>query len=210
MHPSELIRLLLEDEKMKRKETVAKRLETRAKFRNTSNLEEWDASYDRGISKAKLKELGLLNFYHKNENLLLIGKTGVGKTHLAIALGKKLCQDGIETAFYSTNVFFEEAFAEKAAGRYLSWLKRCKKHKVLMLDDFGLRNYSHDEAGILLELLEERYRKSLMIVTSQVSPSGWATLFEDPVIAEAIVDRLQNPSAVVEMKGESYRKKLAT
>src|SRR5690606_20509231 len=152
-------------------------------------LEEWDASANRGISKAKLKELGLLNFYHKKQNLLITGKTGVGKTHLAIALGNRLCRDGASTAFYSTNLFFEEVAAEKAAGRYLRLVRKLSKVKIIVLDDFALRNYTHDEANVLLEMLEERYRKGIMIITSQVSPEGWKPLFEDPVIAEAITDR---------------------
>jgi DNA replication protein DnaC len=210
LHPSELVRLLLEDERDQRKDAAGKRLVTRAKFRSSFEIEQWDASFERGLSKAKLKELSLLNFFHKKENLLIIGKTGVGKTHLAIALGKKLCEEGHSTSFYSSNLLFEEAAAERTAGRYLQWLRRCKKSSVLILDDFALRNYTHDEANILLEILEERYQKSNTIITSQVSPAGWTSLFEDPVIAEAITDRLKNPAVTVELKGESYRKRLGS
>ena len=207
-HPSELLRLLLEDEQLARREALSKRLVSKAKFRSHCALEEWDSSSNRGLTKAKLKELGLLNFYHKTQNLLITGKTGVGKTHLAISLGNRLCRDGVSCAFYSTNLFFEEAAAEKAAGRYLKLIKRLQKAKVIVFDDFALRNYTHDEANMLLELIEERYRKGTIIVTSQVSPEGWQSLFADPIIGEAITDRLRNPSEEVELKGESYRKKL--
>ena len=181
---------------------------TRAKFRSHCAIEEWDSNSQRGITKAKLKELGSLNFYQKSQNLLIIGKTGVGKTHLAIALGNRLCRDGVSTAFYSTNLLFEEAAAERVAGRYLKFLKRLQAVRVIVFDDFALRNYTHEEANILLELIEERYRKGTIIVTSQVSPPGWKSLFADPVIGEAITDRLCNPSEEIELKGESYRKKL--
>lgn len=210
LHPSELVRLLLEDEKMQRKEAAGKRLTSRARFRNGSAIENFDMSFDRGITKQKLKELSLLNFFHKKENLLIIGKTGVGKTNLAIALGKKLCEEGEVTSFFSSNLLFEEAQAERAAGRYLKWIQKVKKNTVMILDDFALRNYSHDEANTLLEIIEERYQKGITIITSQVSPPGWSSLFEDPVIAEAIVDRLKNPSCLVELKGESYRKRLGS
>lgn len=76
----------------------------------------------------------------------------------------------------------------------------------MTLDGLALRNHMHEDANILLEILVDRYRKAITIVTSQVHPAGWISLFEDPVIAEAIIDRLRNPSAVVEPKGESYRK----
>lgn len=210
LHPSELVRLLLEDEKDQRKEAAGKRLTSRAQFRNGSVLENFDMSFDRGITKQKLKELSLLNFFHKKENLIIVGKTGVGKTNLAIALGKRLCEEGESTIFLSSNLLFEEAQAERAAGRYLKWIQKMRKTSVMILDDFALRNYNHEEANTLLQILEERYQKGITIITSQVSPAGWPSLFEDPVITEAIVDRLTNPSCCVELKGESYRKRLGT
>jgi DNA replication protein DnaC len=69
-----------------------------------------------------------------------------------------------------------------------------------MLDDFALRNSTHEVANILLEILEERYQKSITIITSQVSPAGWTSLFEDPVIVEAITDRFKNPAVTVELR----------
>ena len=209
LHPTELVRLILEDEKQARQEAVAKRLVSRAKFRSNLVLEEWNQTYDRGISKAKFKELAALNFFHKKQNLILLGSTGVGKTYLASSLGERLCHQGHTTSFYSVNLLFEEVAAEKAAGRYLKFIKKLKKVAVLILDDFALRNYSHDEANVFLEVLEERYQKGICIITSQVSPEGWKSLFEDPVIGEAITDRIINPSATVPLKGESYRKKLS-
>lgn len=210
LHPNELVRILLQDEKDQRKEAAGKRLTSRAQFRNGSVLENFDMSFDRGLTRQKLKELSLLNFFHKKENLLIVGKTGVGKTNLAIAIGKKLCEEGETTIFYSSNLLFEEAQAERAAGRYLKWIQKTKKISILILDDFALRNYTHDEANTLLEIIEQRYQRGVTIITSQVSPAGWASLFEDPVIAEAIVDRLKNPSCLVELKGESYRKRLGS
>lgn len=206
-HPSDIVRLLLEDEKMSRKQAAAKRLISRAKFRNSCQLEEWDISHDRGISKAKLKELSTLNFYAKKENLIIVGKTGVGKTHLAIALGNRICEEADSTLFFSVNLLFEELQSEKIAGRYLKLIKKLTKTKALILDDFGLRNYTHEEATALLEVLEERYSKGVTIITSQVAPKGWINLFEDQVIAEAIIDRLCNPASILELNGESYRKK---
>ena len=207
LHPAELVRLLLEDELQSRREATAKRLVSQAKFRNRNQLEEWDDTFDRGISKAKFKELALLNFFHRGQNLLILGKTGVGKTHLASSLGNRLCFEAATTKFYSTHLFLDEAMAEKVAGRYLHFVRRAAKMKAIILDDFGLRAYTHDEATILLEVLEERYGKGTLIVTSQVSPDGWRSLFEDPVIAEAIVDRMVNPSQVIDLQGISYRKR---
>jgi DNA replication protein DnaC len=210
LHPLEFLRLVLEDEQLSRKDRQANRLITRARFRSCVDIEDWDQTYDRGVSKVKLKELSSMGFYPQRENLILLGKTGCGKTHLAIALGRRACLSGISVRFLPINVLFEEIASEKAAGRYLLYLKPLAKIGILILDDFGLRNYSHEEATLLLDLLEERYQKGSLIVTSQVDPKGWLKLFEDPVIAEAIVDRMKHPSQKIPLLGPSYRERLAT
>ena len=114
------------------------------------------------------------------------------------------------TQFLPVNFLFEEIQAAKAAGRYLNYVRSLIKAKVLILDDLGLRNYTHEEATSLIDILEERYHKAPLIVTSQVEPQGWLKLFEDPVIGEAIVDRLIHPAQKITLKGEkSYREKLS-
>lgn len=207
-HPLEYLRLVLEDERLFRQERTAKSLATRARFRSGAELEDWDHGHERGISKPQFKDLASLGFFQSREGLIIVGQTGTGKTHLAIALGKKLCSDGVGVLFSSVNLLFEECTAERLAGRYLKFVQRLKQIPVLILDDFGLRSYTHDEANVLIDILEERYRKGVVIITSQVDPQGWPKLFEDPVIADAIIDRLTNPSRQVVLKGGSYREKL--
>lgn len=208
LDPLEFLRLVLEDELLARRERAGKMLVTRAKFRSAADLEDWDLSYDRGVTKAKIEDAGLLTFFHNKENLLVLGGTGVGKTHFAIAVGRRACADGVAVAFIPMNFLFEEASAERAAGRYVSHVRRLSKTGVLILDDFGLRNYTHDEASVLVDILEDRYQKGAVVVTSQVNPDGWLKLFEDPVIGEAIVDRLRSPSQQLVLKGTSYRERL--
>ena len=203
----DLIRLLLEDERISRKNKMTKRLITRARFRRSCQLEDWDQSFDRGVNKAQFKELGLLSFYHNRENLIIVGGTGSGKTHLAISLGHRLCTHGISNSFFSTNLLLEEVAAQKAAGKYLTFVRSLARPGAIILDDFGLRTYNHDEAMALMDILEERYRKGATIVTSQVKPEGWLSLVEDRVTAEALVDRLQHPSSIIQLKGGSYREK---
>lgn len=208
LHPLEFLKLILEDESLARKDRIAKSLATRAGFRSSAEVEDWDSTFDRGIPKAKLKELATLGFFFNQENLLLFGKTGEGKTHLAIALGRRLCAEGLPTVFMPVNVLFEEVAAAKAAGGYLKFIRKLNKAKALVLDDFGLRAYTHEEATVLVDLLEDRYRRGVVIVSSQVDHRGWLKLFEDPVIGEAIVDRLVHPSQRVVLKGGSYRERL--
>jgi DNA replication protein DnaC len=208
LNHSEFLRLVLEDEILQRKERTAKSLTTRAKFRSQASLEDWDQTFDRGLSKPKLRELAALGFFRSNENVLILGKTGEGKTHLAVAIGRRLCSENVSTLFLSVNFLFEEVQAAKASGKYLSYIKRLTQTKAIILDDFGLRNYTHDEANVLVDILEDRHRKGSVIVTSQVDPKGWIKLFEDPIIAEAIVSRLEHPSQRLILKGGNYREKL--
>lgn len=208
LHPLEFLRLLLEDEKLYRKNVVAKRLVSKAQFRHEADLENWDQSFDRGITKPKLRELACLGFYHTKENLLIYGKTGEGKTRLAISIGKRLCDEGIITQFHSVNLLFEEIAAQKVSGKYLNFLRQITKAQAIILDDFGLRNYSHEEATLLLDILEARYQKGIVIVTTQVDSRGWGKLFEDSVIREAIIDRLTKPSQQLTLAGGSYRDRI--
>jgi DNA replication protein DnaC len=208
LHPNEFLKLVLDEEILFRRNKKAKALLSKAKFRTNVDLEDWDNSYDRGITKAQFRELAHLNFYHKKENLILVGTTGHGKSHLAISLGRQLCKNNISTIFLPVNFLFEEARAQRSAGKYVAYIKKMTKTEVILMDDFGLRNYTHDEANILVDLLEERYGKCLTILTSQVDPKGWRSLFEDPVIGDAIVDRLIHPATILTLQGGSYREKI--
>src|SRR5690606_25278768 len=209
LHPLEFLRLLLEDEILAKKDRVAKMLASRGRFRSNAELEDWDSTFERGLNKQRFKELAHLSFYHNQENLILLGKTGEGKTHLAVALGRKLCSENIRTTFLSVNMFFEELAAARASGGYLKFIKQLMQSKVLILDDFGLRSYTHEEATAFVDLLEDRYRRGVVIITSQVDPRGWNKLFDDPVIAEAIIDRISHPSQRLILKGGSYRERLS-
>ena len=109
----------------------------------------------------------------------------------------------------SVNLLFEEIAAAKAAGKYLQLIRQLNKSKVLVLDDFGLRSYTHEEATALVDLLEDRYQRGVVVVTSQVDPRGWLKLCEDAVVGEAIFDRLIHPSQRVVPKGGSHRERLS-
>lgn len=203
----EFLQSLLEDEVIYRKNKLSERLRKRAKFRELVNLEDFEASRERGITKTTLKTLNGLYFLERCQNLIFIGGTGAGKTFLAQGIGHLSCREGYEVYFSSVNLLFEEVMAQKAAGRYLDFIKKLKRARVLILDDFGLRKYSHSEANTLYDILEERYNKGPVIVTSQVKPMGWKSLFDDEVIAEAILDRLISNSQEYLITGPSFRKR---
>lgn len=197
---------LLEDEKLYRRNKHFETLRKRAKFRDKVFLDEFEVKVERAITKTMLQQLKSLYFVENNENLIFIGGTGAGKSFLAQALGHNLCMSGVECLFISANKLFKEIEAAEAQGGYLNYIARLgPKVKVLIIDDLGLRNYTHKEATVLYEILEDRYRKGPIIITSQVRPQGWKALFEDQVLAEAILDRITACAHIIEVKGPSYR-----
>lgn len=196
---------LLEDEKLYRKNKRSEMLRKRAKFRERAFLEEFTVDPKRGITKSLIQQFKTLFFIEGYQNLFFIGGTGAGKSFLAQAIGHEGCMSGHDTLFMSVNRLFKEIEMAEAQKNYLSYLSRLSKVRLLILDDFGLRNYSHKEATIFYEILEDRYRKGSVIITSQVKPQGWSSLFDDKVIAEAILDRLVASSQTIDVKGESFR-----
>jgi len=209
LHPAEFLLLLLDDEMIHRKDALSRRLQAKARFRHEAHLEDWDWLFERGVNKTKIQDVASLGFLADREQLLIYGPTGLGKTHLAIAIGGRACHAGKTVAFFSVNMLFEEALAAKAAGKYRFWLKTTSSRNLIILDDFALRRYSHDEGSILLDLLEEHHKKGSIIVTSQVAAAGWVSLFEDPVLGEAIVDRMTKPQKSLVFDGPSYRDRQA-
>lgn len=202
----EFFTFLLEDENLYRKNKRTERLRKRAKFRDKFYLEDFKVEKKRGITKSMIEQFKSLYFIDNYENLLFIGGTGAGKSFLAQAIGQVACSAGIETFFISANRLFKEIEMAEAQGSYLTYMNRLSQRvKLLIIDDLGLRNYNHKEANILYEILEDRYRKGSVIVTSQVKAQGWKTLFEDEVIAEAILDRLTACAHIVDVKGDSFR-----
>jgi DNA replication protein DnaC len=136
----EFLRLILEDESLNRKNRASKKLILKAKFRSAADIEDWDQSFERGLTKAKVREIASLSFIDSAENLLLLGRTGEGKTHLAVAIGRRLCAENISTLFLPVNFLFEEVAAARSTGKYLNYIKKLTSNRAIILDDFGLRN----------------------------------------------------------------------
>ena len=205
----DFLKLLIEDEQLHRINSKAEMLRKRATFKDIVLLSDFDADVKRGVSKIMIKELQTLNFLRGFENIIFVGGTGVGKSFLAQAIGHAACMSGKESKFIHVNYLFEQYKAAEKSGHVLTYLKRLSTYQLLILDDIGLRKFTHEEAILLYQIIEDRYQKGSTIITTQVKPPGLRDLFDDQVMAEAIIDRLTSNAHIIELKNGingSYRK----
>jgi DNA replication protein DnaC len=203
----DFLNLLIEDEQLHRVNLKAEKLRKRATFKDTVLLSDFDTNLKRGISKIMIKEFQTLNFLRGFENIIFVGETGVGKSFLAQAIGHAACISGKESKFAPMNYLFEQYKAAERAGQVLTFLKRFSSYQVLIIDDLGLRKFTHEEATVLYQIIEDRYQKGSTIITTQIQIPGFRDLFDDQVLAEAIIDRLISNAHIIEIKNDNYRKK---
>ncbi len=202
----DFLQVLCQDE-ITRRETMsmARRLR-RAHFDEQTTLEGFDFAASPKLPAAAIRDLAALRWLHAGESIVLYGPVGVGKTHIAQALGHLAIRQGAEVRFYKTS----RAIAHLAGGHAdRTWPRRLAeltRPHVLILDDFAMRELTAQQADDLYELISERAQHGRsLITTSNRSPVDWYPLFPNPVVAESLLDRLINTSHQIFMNGPSYR-----
>lgn len=184
-----------------------KRLLKEAKLKLQASGEDIDYKTSRGIDKSVMMNLLSCNWIRRQQNVLISGPTGVGKTFLACALAQKACREGFRTLYLRSPQFFYQIALARADGSYGSLMKRLSKTQLLVLDDLGLAPLSDPERRDLLEVIEERHGSASTLVTSQLPIENWHDHIGDPTIADAILDRLIHNAHRIQLKGGSMRKK---
>ncbi len=203
----EVLQLLLEDELARRQSAALQRRLSRARFETAqATLEAFDFTANPKLPTVAIRDLAALRWLANGESIILYGPVGVGKTHLAQALGHTAIRRGIDVRFTKTS----RLLADLAGGRAdHSWDRRLREYTrpgVLILDDFAMRAFTDPQADDLYELTSERAAAGRpMILTSNRRPTDWYPLFPNPVIAESLLDRLINTSHALLVDGPSYR-----
>ncbi len=210
---SELIDTLLQAECDHRQEKKTSYRIKVAKFSLRPAFEDIDFTASRSITKTQIKELYSLHWLHDARPVLLIGPTGVGKTFIAQAAGLHACACGKSVLYMTFTTWLENLSLARSSGSYLRYRDKLAKPDLVILDDMGMRKLSATEAQDLCELLEERSISKSTLFTTQLPLDHWSEVIGDPVITDAIRDRLEHSALKLHITGESYRgvkaKKLA-
>lgn len=177
----------------------------RANFENQRTLEDFDFHFNPAVPKSKVLDLATCTFVDRKENVLLLGPTGVGKSHIAQALGHRACRLGHRTLFLSAQEMLKQLRTGRGDGTYDRRLAKMADIDLLIIDDLGLRPLSHDEPVDLYEVIRLRYERGATVITSNRDEQELHALFGDPLLASAAMDRLLHHSHVVRLEGDSYR-----
>jgi DNA replication protein DnaC len=202
----EFLGFLLQDEQeLRASKTLAQKLKG-AKFEEEKTLESLDLTRYSPEIKRIINHLNTGVYLREKKNVIILGPTGTGKTHLAQALGHDACRRGKKVKFVRSNSLIAEFMASRADDSWQAVLNKYGRPDLLILDDFGLKALTHAGACDLYELIASKHIKSSFIITSNRKTESWLELFPDPVMANAALDRIVHNSFSIILDGESYRK----
>lgn len=203
-HTEYLFRLLHDEVDRRESKQLSLRLR-RASFEGMKSIEDFDFQFNPNVPKAKVLDLATCQFVERRANVLIIGQTGVGKSHLAQALGHRACRAGYSALYIAAHDLLTQLRASRADQSYERKLARFTAPELLVIDDLGLRPLSGDEPLDVYEVIRRRYERGAMIVTSNRAIEEWHPLFGDALLASAAMDRLLHHAHVIDIEGESYR-----
>lgn len=203
--PMEFLHRVLLDENERRGQKQLLLRMKRAALDPNKTIETFEFSANRSISRALVTDLAAGHFIEKKENVLITGPTGVGKSHLAHALGHEACRRGHDAILVSASKLLASLTAARADGTYDRKFRSYLTPDLLIVDDLGLKPMRPPAPEDLYDLIHERYEKGSILITSNRAFKEWLDLFGEPLLASAALDRLTHRSHQIVITGESYR-----
>ena len=207
LSPVEFLALLIDDEIERRRQKKQARMERTAGFENLKLLSGFDFSAAPTLDRALVLDMATCGFIGRHENWLICGPTGVGKSHLATAIGYEAIKRDLKVLSFSVHKLLGDTFAARADGSYARLMHKLASADLVILDDFGLRPITAQGAEDLYEIIHHRYERGSIVLTSNRSPSEWPELFGDSLLASAALDRLTHHARVTIITGDSYRQR---
>lgn len=201
-----LLNLLVEESERRDHKVMNIRLR-KSGMEFNATMENFDFKFNPQISESIVKEIATCHFIARKENVFILGPSGVGKSHLAQAVGHEAIRKGYETLFLNTIQALRSLNAARGDGRYSLRLKHLCKADLLILDDFGLQEFSQQQQDDLYEIICGRYSKASTIITSNRDLSEWPSVFSNPLMGSAAIDRLIDGAVkvVIEKEADSFR-----
>ena len=201
-----LLSVMTYEQQRRSEKVIEKRLKW-ASFPIYKTLEEFSLQEQPTLKKQSFNQLTDLAWLDQLYNLILLGPTGVGKTHLAIGIGIKAIQEGYKVAFISMGELIQVLKTEEMTRKSKLRLKRIREANLVILDDLMFMAIDRREANLLFHLINELYNQASILLTSNKGPGDWGELLGDPALTAAILDRLIHRSEVIQLGGDSYRMK---
>lgn len=206
MTPDEFVASLISSEWDYRNDRMVARLTKQADFRYKAFLEDVDYTLPRGLNQNQMERLATLDFVRENQNVIITGPSGTGKSFLACGFGHEACKNGFKTYYASSQKLMNKLKGAKLKGTYEQEMKKIEKMQLLILDDLFLIGLDAKERAILMDIVEDRHGRKSMIITAQIPVANWYDAIGDPTIADAILDRIVHTAHQIELSGESLRK----
>lgn len=196
---------LLEEQVISRMDTSINNLIKKADFPILKRLEEFDFSFQPQLDEKRIRELASLHFMEKGENIVLLGPPGVGKTHLAISIGIKACQQRKQVLFFTAEQLMHQMASAEVTGGMNKLLQKLIRADLIILDELGYMELTKKTGQLFFQLIGKRYEKASMIITSNKPFDEWGKIFQDDVLASAILDRILHHCYPFFIQGKSYR-----
>lgn len=176
-------------------------------FPHKKEVEDFDFEFQPSVNKQQILDFTTLRFLELKENIVFLGSSGVGKTHLATSIGIAAAKKRYSTYFIKCHDLLQQLKKAKLENRLDARLKHFTKYKVLIIDELGYLPINKDDSKLFFQLIDMRYEKKSTILTTNINFNNWDEVFYDAVIASAILDRILHHAHVVSISGKSYRLK---
>lgn len=203
----EALPILIQAEVSNREGNRIKTLIKQANFRISATIEELDIDAVRGVPSDTILQLSTSEYIKNGATIIISGAAGTGKTYLNNAIGNKACRLGFKVGYYTMNKLMDMIRIVRIEGKDHRFMTKLEKLDLIIIDDFGMKTLDNQQQNDFQQILDDRYDRKAIVISSQLPISEWHSLFKNELIADACLDRMVHKSIRFQLKGDSLRKK---